>query len=92
LEGTLKITQFQPTALGRAVTQQLRLPRAPSHLALGTFRDGIHSFSEQPVPGPHHTLNNEVRLRSLSFSLEWTVAFDTAVYFSAMTWKKINKN
>jgi len=39
-EGTAKITQFQPPAMGRAVTHQLRLPRAPSNLALGTSRDG----------------------------------------------------
>ena len=32
LEGTLKIIQFQPSAMGRAATHQIRLPRAPSNL------------------------------------------------------------
>jgi len=40
LEGTLKPTQHQPAAMGRAATHQLRLPRATSNLALSTSRDG----------------------------------------------------
>ena len=40
LEGILKPTQFQPPAMGRAATHQLRLPRAPSNLALSASRDG----------------------------------------------------
>ena len=50
LEWTLKPTQFQPPAMGRAATQQLRLPRAPSNLALSAPWMGHHSFSGQPVP------------------------------------------
>ena len=45
LEGTLKITQFQPSAMGRAARHQLRLPRAPSHLALSTCSDGASTAS-----------------------------------------------
>jgi len=40
LEGTLKPTQLQPSALGRAAPHQLRLPRAPSNPALSLSRDG----------------------------------------------------
>jgi len=39
LEGALKPTQFQPPAVGRAAPQQLRLPRAPSNLALSASKD-----------------------------------------------------
>ena len=45
LEGTLKPIQFQPPAVGRAATQQLRLPRAPSNLALSTSRGGTPTAS-----------------------------------------------
>ena len=45
LEGTLKPTQPQPPAMGRAATQQLRLPRAPSSLALNASRDGAPTAS-----------------------------------------------
>jgi len=34
LEETLKPTQLQPPAMGRAAPHQLRIPRAPSNLAL----------------------------------------------------------
>jgi len=34
LEGPLKPPHFQPPAVGRAAPRQLRLPRAPSNLAL----------------------------------------------------------
>ena len=38
LEGPLKPTQFQPSAMGRAATHhQLRLPRPPSDLTLNTL-------------------------------------------------------
>ena len=39
LEGTLKIIELQPPAMGRAATHQIRLPRAPSKLALNASRD-----------------------------------------------------
>lgn len=37
LEGTLKVIQFQPHAMGRATTHYTRLRRAPSNLALSFF-------------------------------------------------------
>lgn len=40
LERISKITQFQPSTMGQAATYQVRLPRAPSHLALSACRDG----------------------------------------------------
>jgi len=40
-------TPYLPPAMGRAAPHQLRLPRAPSNLALSTSRDGHHSFSGQ---------------------------------------------
>ena len=40
LEGTLKPIHPQCPAMGRVATHQLRLPRAPSNLALSTTRDG----------------------------------------------------
>ena len=39
-ETDLKTTQPQPQAMGRAVAHQLRLPRAPSDLALNASWDG----------------------------------------------------
>ena len=45
LEGTSKIIQSQPSAMGRAATQQLRLPRAPSNLALSASKDGASTAS-----------------------------------------------
>ena len=36
----LKAHPYLPSAVGRAATQQLRLPRAPSSLALNASRDG----------------------------------------------------
>ena len=45
LEGTLKTIQFQSLAVSRTATHQLRLPRAPSNLALTTSRDGAHTAS-----------------------------------------------
>ena len=53
LEGTLKITQFQPPAMGRAAPHQLRLPRAPSNLALSASRDGAPQLLWAAVPAPH---------------------------------------
>ena len=40
LEGALKITELQSPAMSRAAPHQLRLPRAPSKLALSASRDG----------------------------------------------------
>ena len=45
LEGTLKITQFQPPAMGRDITHQIRSAKAPSSLALSTSRDGAATAS-----------------------------------------------
>jgi len=45
LEGTLKLIQFQPPAVGRAGPRQLRLPRAPSNLALNSSRGGASTAS-----------------------------------------------
>jgi len=41
-------TQLQPSAMGRAAPHQLRLPRAPSNLALSASRNG---------PQEHERLN-----------------------------------
>ena len=48
LERTLKPIQFQPPAMGRVVTHQIKAlsrPRAPSNPALNTFRDGTSTAS-----------------------------------------------
>jgi len=45
LEGTLKPSQPQPPALGRAACPPLRLPRAPCNLAWNTSRDGALTAS-----------------------------------------------
>ena len=52
LEGTSKPIQFQPPVMGSAI-QQLRLPRAPSSLALSASRDGAAWLLWAAVPGPH---------------------------------------
>jgi len=46
----LKSTYFQPLAVGREATHQMKLPRAPANLALIEHLQGwgIHSFSGQP--------------------------------------------
>ena len=44
LEGTLKITRFQPPAMGRVATHQTRLPRTPSNLALSASMEGAPTF------------------------------------------------
>ena len=59
LEGTLKSTQFQPPVMGRAATQQLRLPRAPCNLALNTPGMGHPQLLWAAVPGPHSLPNKE---------------------------------
>jgi len=47
LKGTLKLTQFQ-LPCGLIASHQIRLPRAPSSLALGTSQDWGSLL--QPVP------------------------------------------
>ena len=38
LKETLKTVELQPPAVGRAATHQLRLPRAPSSVALSSYK------------------------------------------------------
>ena len=45
MEGIYEITQPQPPAAGKAAPYQLRLPRAPSNLALSASRDGASTAS-----------------------------------------------
>ncbi|PKU29536.1 zinc finger ccch domain-containing protein 11a [Limosa lapponica baueri] len=45
LEGTLKIIQFQPPALGRDTSHHTRVVKAPSNLALNPSRDGAATAS-----------------------------------------------
>jgi len=40
-------------AMGRAAPPQLRLPSAPSHLALSASRDGAPQLLWAAVPAPH---------------------------------------
>ena len=58
LEGTRETIHFQPLAVGRDATHQLRLLGAPSSLALNASRDGVPTACGQPVPVPHHRSNN----------------------------------
>ena len=46
-------------AMGRADSHQLRLPRAPSNLALNTPGMGHPQLLWAAVPGPHHPHNEE---------------------------------
>jgi len=57
LEGNLKTTQFQPLAMGRIATHQLRPHRVPSNLALRASRDGTPQLLWAAVPVPHHPWN-----------------------------------
>jgi len=41
--GELRAHPVPPPAMGRAAPHQLRLPRAPSHLALSACREGVCS-------------------------------------------------
>ena len=59
LEGTLKPTQSQPRALGRAASHQLRLPRAPSNLALSACRGGAPQLHWAAVSVSHHSLSKK---------------------------------
>ena len=56
LEGTLKITQFQPPCHGQGCPPPVQLPRAPSNLALSTSRDGAPQLLWAAVPVPHRPL------------------------------------
>ena len=49
LEGTLEPTHFQTPAMGRAATHQIRLPNAPSNLALNPSWDGASTASLSKV-------------------------------------------
>jgi len=51
--GELKAHPVPPPAMGRAAPHQLRLPRAPSHLALSACRDGAPTALWAAVPAPH---------------------------------------
>ena len=44
---------------GLVVPHQLRLPRAPSNLALSTSRDGSPTALWAAVPGPHHPFSKK---------------------------------
>ena len=48
-----------PPAVGRAAPHQLRLPKAPSNLALNVSRDGAPTSLRAAVPAPHHLLSKE---------------------------------
>jgi len=45
--------------MGWLFTHQLRLPKAPSSLALGTSKDGAPTALWAAVPGPHRLLSEE---------------------------------
>ena len=59
LEGTSKIIELQAPAMGRVATHQIRLPRAPSNLALIVSRDGAPQLLWAAVPAPHHLFPQE---------------------------------
>ena len=42
----LKIIQFQPSAMDRVDTHEIRLPKVPSNLTLNTSRDGATTTSQ----------------------------------------------
>jgi len=54
-----EIIELQPPAMGRAVTHQLKLLRAPSNPALSASRDGAPQLLWAAVPGPHYPLSKE---------------------------------
>jgi len=55
----LKYHPFPTLCHGLLATHWLRLPRAPSSLALSTSRDGAPQLLRAAVPGPHCPLSNE---------------------------------
>ena len=58
LEGTSKPTHPNPCR-GQGCPPQLRLPRAPSNLALSASRDGAPQLLWADVPAPHCPLGKE---------------------------------
>jgi len=56
-EGTLKIAHFQPLCHGLAAPHQLRLPRAPSNLALSISKDEAPTALWAAVSGTHLPLS-----------------------------------
>jgi len=54
------MTHSQSLAMGRAAPHQLRLPRAPSHLALSACRDGAPTALWAAVPAPHCPLRKGI--------------------------------
>jgi len=58
-EGILKILQFQFSSVPTPAPHQLRLPRAPSNLALSTSRDGVPQLLWAAVPAPHCPLSKK---------------------------------
>ena len=55
----LKAHPAPTPAMGRAASHQLRLPRAPSNLALSASRDGAPQLLWAAVPAPHCPQNEE---------------------------------
>ena len=52
----LKAHAAPTPTMGRAAPHQLRLPRAPSNLALSASRDGAPQLLWAAAPVPHHSL------------------------------------
>jgi len=59
IERDLKAHTAPTPAMGRAAPYQLRLPRAPSNLALSASRDGAPQLLWAAVPASHHPLGKE---------------------------------
>jgi len=59
IERDLKAHPAPTPAMGRAAPYPLRLPRAPSNLALSASRDGAPQLLWAAVPAPHHPLGKE---------------------------------
>jgi len=72
LEGTLRITELQPPAMGRVALTRPSCPgRHPTCPWMPPGIWGTHSFSGQPVPSPHNPLSKEF-LPNLNFpSFNW---------------------
>jgi len=65
LEGALKIIWFHPLYHKQEHLSLEQITKALSKLALNISRWGIHSFSGQPVPVPHHHSLNLIQIYSL---------------------------
>jgi len=60
LEGTLEIIYFQPPGHGQGHLPPDQVAQSPIQPGLEHFQGGgIHSFSGQPVPVPHHPHSEE---------------------------------